>query len=277
MSMSVGASSSALSYLQSLLQRATAGVSGAASAPDPLSVLLQSMSGFGSTTDPTNSATGSTGSASGSSVPPFGTGTMAALISLQGQSANSLVAQSPSQLFSKIDADGDGKISKTEFENALTGAGASTSAADATFAALDANGDGSITQSELPGAKGAHGHHHRAHGGGGSQASDASSGQSSSQDPLDQLLSGAGADGATTQSATNSDGSTTTTITYADGTTIDMTTPATASDGGKSGNGTDNSSSNSAISQGSANLLQELIKLQSQMLTAATSTLSAIA
>ena len=105
------------------------------------------------------------------------------------------------------------------------------------------------------------------------KTSDASSGQSSSQDPLDQLLSGAGADGATTQSATNSDGSTTTTITYADGTTIDMTTPATASDGGKSGNGTDNSSSNSAISQGSANLLQELIKLQSQMLTAATSTL----
>src|SRR5664279_2538155 len=125
MSMSVGASSSALSYLQSLLQQGTSGAADAASATDPLSVLMQAMSGSTMTPDQTNSATGSTGGAG--SCPPFGTGTMAALISLQGQSANSLVAQSPSQLFSKIDTDGDGKISKTEFENALTGAGASTS------------------------------------------------------------------------------------------------------------------------------------------------------
>ncbi len=272
MSMSVGASSNALSYLQQLLQQGTAGASDAASASDPLSALLQTISGSGSSSGQTNSATGSTDGSSSPSLPPFGAGTMAALISLQGQSANSLVAQSPSQLFAKIDTDGDGKISKTEFENALTGAGASTSDADAAFAKLDANGDGSITQSELPGAKGAHGHHH-AHGGGGSGGSGASSGQ----DPLSQLISGASADGATTQSATNADGSTTTTITYADGTTIDMTSPAAPSDDQKSGNGTDNDSSNSAGNPSSANLLQELIKLQSQMLTAATSTLSALA
>jgi|NGEPerStandDraft_6_1074524.scaffolds.fasta_scaffold48657_2 hypothetical protein len=271
MSMSVGASSSALSYLQSLLQQGTSGAADAASATDPLSVLMQAMSGSTMTPDQTNSATGSTGGAG--SCPPFGTGTMAALISLQGQSANSLVAQSPSQLFSKIDTDGDGKISKTEFENALTGAGASTSDADATFAKLDANGDGSITQGELPGAKGAHGHHHHAHGGGGSQGGGGSSGQ----DPLGQLLSGAGADGATTQSATNADGSTTTTITYADGTKIDMTSPATASNSGQSSNVTGSSSSNSAAGQNNADLLQEMIKLQSQILTAIPSTMSAIA
>src|ERR1019366_2528756 len=211
MSMSVGASSSALSYLQSLLQQGTSGAADAASATDPLSVLMQAMSGSTMTPDQTNSATGSTGGAG--SCPPFGTGTMAALISLQGQSANSLVAQSPSQLFSKIDTDGDGKINKTEFENALTGAGASTSDADATFAKLDANGDGS----------------------------------------------------------------TTTTITYADGTKIDMTSPATASNSGQSSNVTGSSSSNSAAGQNNADLLQEMIKLQSQILTAIPSTMSAIA
>jgi len=252
-----------MSYLQQLLQQGAAGTGGVASASDPLSILMQTISGSDSTSDPTNSAAGSTSSLS---LPPFGTGTMAALISLQGQSANGLVAQSPSQLFSKIDTDGDGKISKTEFENALSGAGVSTSDADAAFAKLDANGDGSITHGELPGTKGAHGHHH-AHGGGGSDDGD--------QDPLSQLISGAGADGATTQTATNADGSTTTTITYADGTTIDMTSPGAPTNSGQSGAGTDGNSSNSANSQN--NLLQDLIKLQSQMLTAATSTLSTIA
>ena len=88
---------------------------------------------------------------------------MAALISLQGQSANGVTAQSPSQLFSKLDSDGDGSISKSEFESALGGAGVDTSSADALFAKLDANGDGSISQSEL--AKAKHGHHHHQGGG----------------------------------------------------------------------------------------------------------------
>jgi hypothetical protein len=271
MSMSVGASSNALSYLQQLLQQGTAGASSAASASDPLSVLMQSISGPSSGTDPAASTTAATGTG-GSAVPPFGTSTMAALISLQGQSASALTAQSPSQLFSKIDTDGDGKISQSEFENALTGAGASKADADALFAKLDANGDGSVTQSEMPGAKGAHGHH--GHGGGGSSGA----GDSSSQNPLDALLSGAGADGATSQATTNADGSTTTTITYADGTTIDMTSPAAAApNSGSTASGSSNAGASTASSQNSANLLQQLIQLQSQFLTAATSTLSTIA
>jgi hypothetical protein len=275
MSISVGASSNALSYLQQLLQQGTAGASGAANAADPLSTLLQSISGSSAATDQTSTAAASTGGATGPAGPPFGTSTMAALISLQGQSANSLVALSPSQLFSKIDTDGDGKISKTEFENALTGAGASKSDADALFAKLDANGDGSLVQNELSGAKGAHGHHH-AHGGG-SKGGDGSSGQS----PLDALLSGAGADGATTQATTNADGSTTTTITYVDGTTIDMTSPGAPTNGGSpsgiAANRSTGATDSGAGNQTAANLLQQLIQLQSQILSAVTSTLSAIA
>ncbi len=271
MSMSVSASSNALSYLQQLLQQGTAGAGGVAAASDPLAVLLQSVSG----SSPASGQTSPAAAATGPSAPPFGSSTMAALISLQGQSASGITAQSPSQLFSKIDTDGDGKISQSEFETALTGAGASKADADALFAKLDANGDGSVTQNEMPGTKGAHGHHH--HGGGSGGVS--GSGDSSSQNPLDALLSGAGADGATTQSTTNADGSTTTTITYADGTTIDMSTPAAPSNGTASSGNTANGTSGAATNgnQGNANLLQQLIQLQSQLLSTAASTLSAVA
>jgi hypothetical protein len=64
------------------------------------------------------------------------------------------------------------------------------------------------------------------------------------------------------------DGSGTTTIKYADGTKINMTTPASSTAGGTSGSGTSNPST--------TNLLEQLIQLQSQILTAATSTLSTI-
>ena len=262
MSMAVGASSNALSYLQQLLQGST-GAGKAASTSDPLSELLQTLSGSSASTDPLTAPPGSTDAATGSSgFPPFGSDMMNALLSLQGQSANG-----PSPMFAKLDADGDGQISKSEFETALGKLGVDSATADAKFAKLDANGDGSISQSELASAR--HGHHHHAHGDGDSKDSSAGG--------LQALLSGAGADGATTQTATNADGSTTTTITYADGSKIDMTMPAAASNGGQSGSGTSDDSSQSTGNKSSANLLEQLIKLQSQMLTAATSTLSAIA
>ena len=266
MSMSVGASSNALTYLQQLLQQGTAGASAAASAADPLSELLQSLSGTGTIPAPTTATAASSAAGSGTATSPaFGSDTMAALISLQGQSASSLIAQSPSQLFAKIDTNGDGQISKSEFESALSGAGVSTADADTIFAKLDANSDGTVSQSEL--AKTGHGGRHHMHGGGHAQ------GGSSSQSPLDAMLSDAGAEGATTQATTNADGSTTTTITYADGTKIDMTTPAAAAatSTGDASPGTANGD------KSSANLLEQLIKLQSQLLTTAASTLSAIA
>jgi hypothetical protein len=101
--------------------------------------------------------------------------------------------------------------------------------------------------------------------GGGAQSS-GSSGQSGA----DALLWGTDASGATTQTTTNGDGSSTTTISYADGSAVEMTTPAAPANG----SGTASTGGNG---QNSANLLEQLIRLQSQLLGAATSTLSAVA
>ena len=193
------------------------------------------------------------------------------MISLQSQQTGSSRTQSPAQaFFSKLDANGDGQISQSEFESAASKVGVSTSTADAVFAKIDGNSDGSVSQSELTKADhgGGHHHHHHVEGSDGGRrcARQCGSGQSA----LDALMSATGADGATTQSSTNADGSTTTTISYADGSKIDMTTPAASSSGsGTSGGSTSNGSS--------SNLLEQLIKLQSQVLSVATSTMSAFA
>jgi hypothetical protein len=273
MSMSVGASSSsALSYLQQLLQQGTAGASNAASGSDPLSMLMQEISGDGSSTGQTSTAAAST-TASGSSAPPFGQDMMSQLISLQSQQTGSSGTPSPAQaFFSKLDSDGDGKISQSEFETAATKAGASKDLADAVFAKIDGNSDGSVSQSELTKADhgGGHHHHHHVEGGGGSGGSSSAQGSGGSgQSALDALMSATGADGATTQSATNADGSTTTTISYADGSKIDMTSPAASSNSGTTSGSTTNNST--------SNLLEQLIKLQSQVLSVSTSTMSAFA
>ncbi len=107
-------------------------------------------------------------------------------------------------MFATFDTNGDGQISKSEFDSAFSQAGVDSATTDAAFAKLDANGDGAISQDEL--AKAKHGHRHKV----------ADNGGSSDQGGLDALLSGANAAGATTKSITNADGSTTTTISYAD-------------------------------------------------------------
>jgi len=263
MFMPVGAASNTLSYLQSLLAPGASVASVPANA-NPLSALMENLSGSGAPTNP--AAAASAGATAASSYSSFDAGMMAALISLQGQSTSGAPPQGPSQLFAKLDTNGDGQISKSEFETALGSAGVSTSNADALFAKLDGNGDGSISQSEL--AKAGHGgghHHHHMHAGGGAQAS-GSSGQSA----IDTVLSAAGANGAKTQTATNSDGSITTTISYADGSTVEMVTPAaSANDSGTAGTG--------ANGHSTANLLEQLIQMQAQLVNSAASTLSAVA
>lgn len=277
MSMSVGASSSsALSYLQQLLQQGTAGATNAASGSDPLSMLMQEISGDNSSSGQTSPAASST-AASGSSVPPFGQDMMSQLISLQSQqTGSSSGTQSPEQaFFSKLDSNGDGQISQSEFENAASKVGVSTSTADAVFAKIDANSDGSVSQSELTKADHGGGHHHHHVEGGGGSSDSAQGGASSGQSTLDSLMSSTGADGATTQSSTNADGSVTTTISYADGSKVDMTTPAASSGGSDASGG--NASGGNTGSSSTSNLLEQLIKLQSQVLSAATSTMSAFA
>ena len=62
-------------------------------------------------------------------------------------------ASSPSQLaqnlFSLIDTNGDGSISKTELEQAVTKAGGTTQAADALYSELDPDNTGSVTEQQF--------------------------------------------------------------------------------------------------------------------------------
>jgi Ca2+-binding EF-hand superfamily protein len=197
----------------------------------------------------TNSAGSSAGPAAGGGA-QISPETMSALLAAQSQSGSTFQPMSRQDalknLFSKIDADGDGKISKSEFEDALGAGGTNVTQAADVFGKLDKDGDGSVSLGEMASAlKGGngrhHGHHHMAGGAG-----------DDSNDPLMQAL-----DGANSTTVTNADGSTTTSLTYADGSTVTMTTPATPS------------ASKTATS--SYNFLEQLIQRQANALAAQTS------
>jgi hypothetical protein len=174
--------------------------------------------------------------------------TMSALLAAQSQSGTTFQATSREDalkdMFSKIDADGDGKISKSEFEDALGAGGTNLAQADDVFGKLDKDGDHSVSLDEMTSALSrGHGrrHHHTA-----------SSSGDESNDPLLQALQGA-----TGSTVTNADGSTTTSLTYADGSTVTMTRPA--------------SSSASSTATSSYNFLEQLIQRQANALAAQTS------
>ena len=198
--------------------------------------------------------------------------TMSALIAAQSQSGTSSTAPTdPSQalqdLFSQIDAGGNGTITKQEFENALGAGGTNVAAADDVFNKLDSNGDGTVSIDELKQAlqgAGRHGHHHHMHAGGAGGAGDADATNgangtdpTSSTDPLLAALAGA-----SSTSVTNSDGSTTTSITYADGSKVSLTTPAAS---------TSSTSSTSSSATSSYNLIEQLIQREAQALSASAS------
>jgi Ca2+-binding EF-hand superfamily protein len=145
--------------------------------------------------------------------------TMNALLTAQSQSDSATTTTSttsttsPSDalqdLFSQIDANGDGQISKSEFENALGAGGTNVAQADDVFGKLDKDGDGSVSLDEMKQAlqgAGAHhgGHHHHAQATGSSDQTSAdgtSTDSTSSTDPLQQLLNAQAA--STSQSGTN--------------------------------------------------------------------------
>jgi hypothetical protein len=164
--------------------------------------------------------------------------TMSALIEAQSQSGTANTApSSPSDalqdLFSQIDGNGDGSISKSEFEGALGAGGTNIAAADDVFNKLDADGDGSVSLDELKNAlQGSHHGHHHLHAGGSGDANSAD-GSDPNADPLLQALAGA-----SSTSVTNSDGSTTTSITYADGSKVSLTTPAASASASASNSAT---------------------------------------
>jgi hypothetical protein len=205
-------------------------------------------------------APGSVGPGSGSSgsLAQISPETMGALLDAQCQaaSAGSKGSESTSRsaalknLFGQIDGDGDGKISKTEFEDALGAGGTNLAKADSVFGKLDADGDGSVSVKELASALKAKKHHRDR------EDDSASSSDGSNSDPLSQALQGA-----STTSVTNSDGSVTTSLTYADGSKVTMTSAA-----GKS---------SSASATSSYNFIEQMIQRQAQAISSgATASLS---
>jgi hypothetical protein len=221
------------------------------------------------------SASTATATSAGPSTPLAGSGasriapeTMGALLDAQSQSSTGSTASASANpsaalkdLFSQIDADGDGKITKSEFENALGAGGTNLAQADDVFSKLDKDSDGSVSVNEmssaLKGAGGKGGGHHRHHHVASSDGSGDSSGSNgSSSDPLMQAL-----DGATSTAVTNSDGSTTTTLTYADGSKVTMTSAAQAS--------------TSSAATSSYNFIEQMIQRQANAIsTSATASLS---
>src|SRR5262249_53506906 len=200
-----------------------------------------------------------TNSAGASAVPAAGGGgqispeTMSALLAAQSQSGSTFKPMSREDalkdLFLQIDGDGDGKITKSEFENALGAGGTNLAQADDVFSKLVKDGDGTVSLDEmssaLNGGHGHHGHHHLASGTG-----------DDSSDPLMQAL-----DGATGGTVTNADGSTTTSVTYADGSTVTLTKPA--------------ASSTSSTATSSYNYIEQMIQRQARLISAqASSSLS---
>lgn len=179
--------------------------------------------------------------------------TMSALLAAQSQATTGSAASSSTSrsdalkdLFAQVDADSDGKLSKTEFENALGAGGTNLKQADSVFGKLDKDGDGAVSLDEMMSALKGKGH--RRHDAAGSDGSGAPGG--SAKDPLMQAL-----EGASSTSVTNSDGSITTSLTYADGSKVTMTSAATAS------------ASSAATS--SYNLIEQMIQRQAQAVSSA--------
>jgi hypothetical protein len=256
----LGAASSALDAIRSLTS--------SGSAPSQAAGFAEAATDPFSTTAGAPTAGGSSPSTAPGGYSQLSPATMSALLAVQGQSSTGATTQAstdPSSalqdLLSQIDANGDGLISKSEFENALGAGGTNLAQAGDVFSKLDTNGDGSVSLGELKsalqgaGGKGGHGHHH-AHIGGaggsgdstGASATSAATSADGASDPLLQALAGA-----TATTATNSDGSTTTSITNPDGSRITMTSPAATT-----------SSSNATASY---NFLEQLIQRQAQAIS----------
>ncbi|XUJ37211.1 EF-hand domain-containing protein [Bradyrhizobium japonicum] len=180
-----------------------------------------------------STTSGATSPVNAGKTPQIAPETMNALFAAQSQSSSSTGSTASStssssasstptsrdaalkDLFSQIDGDGDGKITKSEFENALGAGGTNLAQADDVFSKMDTNSDGSVSLDEMSKAlkSGHHGQH--AHGAGGS-----GDGSDSSAKP---------SGGSTSTTTTAADGSTTTTVTYADGFKMSTTVPGASS------------------------------------------------
>jgi hypothetical protein len=225
---------------------------------DPITELLKAFYPNASTGAGANpDASGGSGVGTRS---PFNHDTMMALMSAQEQPSggNPFVTARAQSLFSQLDANGDGQVSQSEFEDVF-GSDADKSKVDGLFSSLDGNGDGSVSLDELTSAtQVSHAHHHGHHHHGGE-------GQGIGQ-TIDALLT-SGTQGANVDSTSNADGSSTTTITYADGSKVSLTTPS----GDSAGDSTPGSGRANSGNSNYASLLEQLIRLQAQVLSVSSS------
>lgn len=195
------------------------------------------------------SSTSGTAAGSTPSTGNLSASTMSALLDAQSQTQVSSSSKTRSDalksLFAQLDGDGNGSISKAEFEDKLGAGGTNVANADKVFAKLDKDGDGSVSIDELGKAlKGAGRPHHGGGGGGSGGAGDSSD-----------------VTGATTSTTVNADGSTTTSITYADGSNVTSTSAVPAS-------------STAAAAKTSYNAIEQMIAKQAQQISTAASSLS---
>ena len=201
MLLAFGAASAALDAIKSL-----------ASKPSP-----SQPTGFGSGSAdpfdfpaaPPGGSTAVSGFNGGAQISPA---TMSALLAAQSQSstgsappASTSPGSALQNLFSQIDANGDGQITQSEFESALGAGGTNIAAADHVFSQLDKSGDGAVSLGELKSAL--RGGHHHVHAAGSTGSTDVdgsttngSTNGSTSTDPLLQALA---ASSATTTSSTS--------------------------------------------------------------------------
>lgn len=246
MFLALGAASSAIDALKALTSSKSSSASSTGASQNE-------KSPFGLLSSNAQTSVGSS-SGSGGGGAQISPETMSALLDAQSQSSSGATTASKSRssalkdLFAQIDGDGDGKITKSEFEEALGAGGTNLENADSVFGKLDKDGDGSVSLKELASAlrpKGHHGH-----------LDDANDAGGSGSDPFSQAVQGA-----STTSVTNSDGSVTTSLTYADGSKVTMTTAA--------------SGSTSSAATSSYNFIEQMIQRQAQAISsAATASLS---
>ncbi len=142
----IGAASSAVDLLSSLMSSKSTTQTGSSTQGNQTTGL------FDLSTTTSQSSSSSTSAGSGTSTPQISPQTMSALLDAQSQTTASTGTTSTSttptsrsdalkDLFSLIDADGNGQITKTEFENALGAGGTNIAQADDVFSKLDKNGD----------------------------------------------------------------------------------------------------------------------------------------
>src|SRR5689334_6960521 len=153
----LGAASSAINALKALTSsKSSAQTTG----------VSQNASGMFDLPSSNASASISSGTGSGGSGSTISPETMSALLDAQSQSSGGSGSALKTRhaalkdLFGQIDGDGDGKITKSEFEEALGAGGTNLTQADSVFGKLDADGDGSVSLKELASAlRPGKGHH----------------------------------------------------------------------------------------------------------------------